>query len=143
MSSFGLQVNTSLVAISPTVRSPGKRFRVPKAMQMSRSVTTPISFLFASTSGSIPQLRFHMYSTVAPTLVSGPQVTTEGVMMSLTFIFFLLRFLPAISLLGVKHELPFMKAKLVSFFTVNQHRSITLHRSCPTRRGYDSENRGD
>src|SRR5215469_6623955 len=85
MSSLGLQVKTSRIAISPTVSSPGRRFLVPIAMQMSRSVSTPISFPSLSTTGSMPTLRFHISSTALPTFVSDPQQTADCVMISLTF----------------------------------------------------------
>src|SRR6266568_68368 len=84
ISSSGLQVTTFVVAISPTASSPAKRFLVPIAIEMSRSVTTPSSFPQFPTTGNMPQLFTHRSSTAAPTFVPVPQHTADCVMTSFT-----------------------------------------------------------
>jgi hypothetical protein len=86
-SSAGLQQMARCVATSPTVISPGRRFRVPKAMQISRSVITDMTLSCWSTTGSMPQLAFQRISTAAPKFISGVQrVAPVVVIASLTFI---------------------------------------------------------
>src|ERR1700674_1723368 len=71
---------------SLTLISPGRRFRVPRAMHMSRSVTTPKTLPSLPTTGRNPQFPFHINSVAAPKFVSGWQQYGVAVISSLTFI---------------------------------------------------------
>jgi hypothetical protein len=67
---------------SVTRSSAARRPRVPSAMAMSRSVTTPTTSSLALTTGTMPQSAFHIISATSARLASGWHRTTPLVMAS-------------------------------------------------------------
>src|ERR1017187_1363956 len=90
MSSSGLHEKTRPDVTSPTVRSPANRFRVASAINISRSVTTPVMPLSLFVIGRIPQFSRHMMSAAIPRFVSRLQQTGGATITSLTFMISLL-----------------------------------------------------
>src|SRR5260221_11137673 len=84
---------TSCTGISPSARA-----RVAPAMQMSRSVITPMTCPRSSVTGTAPQSSSHMIFAAAARLVSGPHDFTSDVISSFTFMPVLLHWVDAFGL---------------------------------------------
>src|ERR1043165_9240328 len=78
-SSTGVQVWTSPVNNSATRTSAARCPRIERAMQMSRSVTTPTTRPSSSTMGTTPQSRRHMTAAASASVESGRQTSTSRV----------------------------------------------------------------
>jgi hypothetical protein len=72
--------------IAPTGKSEAERFVVPRAINKSRSVTTPTTWPESSRTGRTPQSRVHIISAAAAALVPGLQNDTLVVITSSTLI---------------------------------------------------------
>ena len=84
MSSSGEQTKAGMVVISPAVIFDGCLSRVLRAMQISRSVMTPVTASLPSTTGIKPQSCSHISAPNAARLVSRRQDTAFVVIKSRT-----------------------------------------------------------
>src|SRR5579872_894147 len=85
-SSSGVHVKSLDDITDRTQISEARLSRVPNAIEMSRSVITPITFPPSPATGRNPQALFHISSTAWAKFVSGPQDATSFVITSQIFV---------------------------------------------------------